>query len=40
MMYHLQGDQGDSYARGAFVGGPPEININTSWQNQAEKNLP
>jgi hypothetical protein len=27
-------------ARGAFVGTTPEINTNTLWQNQAEKNLP
>jgi pimeloyl-ACP methyl ester carboxylesterase len=32
--------EGDTYARGAFVGSPPEINGNTNWQNQAEKNLP
>jgi hypothetical protein len=37
MMYQLQGD---AYARGAFVGAPPELNTNTAWQNQAEKNLP
>ena len=32
--------RGDTYARGAFVGSPPEINTNTAWSNQAEKNLP
>jgi predicted dienelactone hydrolase len=37
MMYTLRGD---AYARGAFVGSPPEINTNTAWQNVAEKNLP
>jgi pimeloyl-ACP methyl ester carboxylesterase len=38
LMYVLRGD---SIARGAFVGAPPEINTNTaSWSNQAEKNLP
>jgi hypothetical protein len=38
MMYTLRGD---TYARGAFVGSPPEINTNTTaWQNAAEKNLP
>jgi hypothetical protein len=37
MMYVLRND---NTARGAFVGAPPEINTNTSWQNQAEKNLP
>ncbi|WP_214322881.1 alpha/beta hydrolase family protein [Nonomuraea sediminis] len=36
-MYTLQGD---SYARGAFVGSPPEINTNASWENAAQKNLP
>jgi len=36
MMYQLQGDQ---YARGAFVGAPPEANSNTNWSWQAEKNL-
>jgi hypothetical protein len=36
-MYVLRND---STARGAFVGSPPEINTNTSWSNQAEKNLP
>jgi hypothetical protein len=36
MMYQLQGDQ---YARGAFVGDPPEANSNISWSWQAEKNL-
>jgi hypothetical protein len=33
--YTLAGDQ---TARGAFVGNPPEINTNTNWQNQAQKN--
>lgn len=37
MMYVLCND---NTARGAFVGAPPEINTNTSWQNRAEKNLP
>lgn len=37
MMYTLQGD---TVARGAFAGAAPEINDNTAWQNQAEKNLP
>jgi pimeloyl-ACP methyl ester carboxylesterase len=37
MMYVLRHD---NTARGAFVGAPPEINTNTSWQNRAEKNLP
>jgi hypothetical protein len=37
MKYTLEGD---AYARGAFVGSPPEINGNSAWQNQAEKNLP
>jgi predicted dienelactone hydrolase len=37
LMYTLRND---STARGAFVGATPEINTNTSWQNQAEKNLP
>ncbi|MBV9707633.1 MAG: alpha/beta hydrolase [Chloroflexi bacterium] len=36
LMYQLQGDQ---YARGAFVGNPPESNTNTNWSWQAEKNL-
>ncbi|HWI70606.1 MAG TPA: alpha/beta hydrolase [Baekduia sp.] len=31
---------GDTYARGAFAGAAPEINANTSWQNQAEKHVP
>ncbi|WCB95133.1 hypothetical protein DSM104299_03875 [Baekduia alba] len=31
---------GDTYARGAFAGTGPEINTNTAWQNQAEKQLP
>lgn len=38
MLYTLRGD---AYARGAFVGSPPEINTNTAaWQNNAQKNLP
>lgn len=37
LMYQLQDDQ---YARGAFVGNPPEANTNTNWSHQAEKNLP
>jgi len=37
MMYTLRND---TTARGAFVGSPPEMNTNTSWQNQAVKNLP
>jgi pimeloyl-ACP methyl ester carboxylesterase len=37
MMYALRND---TIARGAFVASPPEINTNTLWQNQAEKNLP
>ena len=38
MMYTLRGD---AYARGAFVGSPPEINTNTAaWQQSAQKNLP
>jgi pimeloyl-ACP methyl ester carboxylesterase len=32
--------EGDSFARSAFVGSPPEINENGSWQDQAQKNLP
>lgn len=36
-MYTLQGN---TTARSAYVGSPPEINTNTNWQNQAEKNLP
>jgi hypothetical protein len=36
MMYQLQGDQ---YARGAFVGDPPEANTNTNWSWQFEKSL-
>jgi len=31
---------GDTVARGAFVGNPPEINANASFLNQAQKNLP
>jgi pimeloyl-ACP methyl ester carboxylesterase len=37
LMYQLQGD---TYARGAFAGTAPELNTNTNWQNQVEKNLP
>lgn len=37
LMYTLQGD---TYAKGAFVGSPPEINTNASWENAAQKNLP
>ena len=37
LLYTLQGN---TTARGAYVGSPPEINTNTNWQNQAEKNLP
>ncbi|MEU7855558.1 alpha/beta hydrolase [Nonomuraea sp. NPDC049141] len=37
LMYQLQGD---TYARGAFAGTTPELNTNTNWQNQVEKNLP
>jgi len=37
MLYTLRND---AYARGAFVGSPPEINTNTAWQQVAEKNLP
>jgi pimeloyl-ACP methyl ester carboxylesterase len=37
LMYTLQGD---STARGAFVGSPPEIDTNTSWENAAQKSLP
>jgi len=37
LLYTLNGN---TTARGAFVGSPPEINTNTNWQNQAEKNLP
>jgi hypothetical protein len=36
LMYQLQGEQ---YARGAFVGDPPEANTNTNWSWQAEMNL-
>ncbi len=36
LMYQLQADQ---YARGAFVGDPPEANTNTNWSWQVEKNL-
>ena len=36
LMYQLQGEQ---YARGAFVGDPPEANTNANWSWQAEKNL-
>lgn len=37
MMYQLQGDD---VARDAFVGSPPEIDLNDAWQNQEQKNLP
>jgi hypothetical protein len=37
LLYTLKGD---TFARGAFAGSAPEINGNTNWQNQAEKNLP
>lgn len=37
LMYVLRNDP---TARGAFVGTPAEINTNSSWSNQAEKNLP
>lgn len=37
LMYQLQGD---AYARGAFAGTSPEINTNSGWQNQTQKNLP
>jgi hypothetical protein len=36
-MYTLRGD---TFARGAFVGNPLEINTNAAWANQAQKNLP
>lgn len=36
-MYNLRGDQ---YARAAFVGTPPELNINRNWVDAAEKGLP
>lgn len=36
LMYQLQSDQ---YARGAFVGDPPEANTNPNWSWQAEKDL-
>jgi hypothetical protein len=32
--------EGDTTARAAFVGSPPELNTNSAWSNQAEKNLP
>lgn len=32
--------EGDGLARSAFVGNPPEINADTNYANQAEKNLP
>ena len=32
--------EGDTYARGAFVGSPAEISGNTAWLNWASKNLP
>lgn len=31
---------GDTFARGAFVGNPPEINTNFPWANAQQKNLP
>lgn len=37
LMYQLQDDP---VARAAFVGAPPEINTNTAWRGQAQKNLP
>jgi pimeloyl-ACP methyl ester carboxylesterase len=37
LLYTLKGD---TTARAAFVGSPPELNTNTNWSNQAEKNLP
>ena len=37
MMCQLQGDH---YARGAFVGAPPEASMNTNWSYQAMKNFP
>lgn len=37
LLYTLQGN---TTARSAFAGGTPEINTNTNWSNQAEKNLP
>jgi hypothetical protein len=32
--------KGNTTARSAYVGSPPEINTNSAWANQAEKNLP
>ena len=32
--------RGDTTARASYVGSPPEINTNSAWANQAEKNLP
>ncbi|MFC4008905.1 alpha/beta hydrolase family protein [Nonomuraea purpurea] len=37
LMYRLQGD---TYARDAFAGSSPELNTNTAWQQQTQKNLP
>jgi pimeloyl-ACP methyl ester carboxylesterase len=36
LMYQLQDDP---YARAAFVGQPPEINTNSAWRDQAERDL-
>ncbi len=36
-MYTLEGD---TTARTAFVGSPPQISTNTAWQDWAGKNLP
>ena len=32
--------RGNATARASFVGSPPELNTNSAWANQAEKNLP
>jgi hypothetical protein len=32
--------KGNATARSAYVGSPPELNTNSAWANQAEKNLP
>jgi hypothetical protein len=37
LMYTLEGD---TFARRAFVGNPPELAADPDWQNQATKNLP
>jgi pimeloyl-ACP methyl ester carboxylesterase len=37
MRYQLAGD---TTARGAFVGSPPELTTNTAWSNAATKSLP